>query len=396
MGSISRNGILVLLACMILTLSLGSVHAFSIFLENLEGRFDVSRSEVSLIYSFALASITVSVLFGHLIYNYLHPVLLVLLIAITAATGCALAAQAMNLHMIWLGYSVLFGGANGLGYGFALQCSAQANPQIKGLSMGCVTATYALGAALAPVPFEILLNQGGFTLAMNGFAIAMLIISPFVAYLLVKGKAVLKVTTPKENRISPRQRWLIVKLWLGYGTAVAAGLMIMGHATEIAKAGGIDDQKVVYAPIIIALFNMLGSLVGGWFSDQATVRQNVMAFPALSVISLIIITVFGGDLLTVCGLALIGFAYGATIVAYPAAVATLFGVVSGVHVYGRIFTAWGMAGLFAPWFSGVLFERFGNYQMALATAAVVGVASVAIAHFFPADSSRIPDGEEKN
>lgn len=209
MGSINRNGIFILLACMILTLALGSVHAFSIFLENLEGRFDVTRSEVSLIYSFSLACITVSVLFGHLIFNHLHPVLLVLLISLTSAAGCALAAQATSLEMIWLGYSVMFGGANGLGYGFALQCSAQANPDIKGFSMGCVTATYALGAALAPVPFEILLNRGGFTLAMNGLAIAMLIISPFVVYLLVKGKAVLTVTKSTRNNLSHQKNGLL-------------------------------------------------------------------------------------------------------------------------------------------------------------------------------------------
>lgn len=396
MGPSSRNGILVLLACMILTLALGSVHAFSIFLDNLEERFDVSRSEVSLIYSFALASITVSVFFGHHIYNRLHPVLLLSLIILISSAGCVLSAEAPNLYIVWLGYSVLFGGANGLGYGFALQCSAQANPSIKGLSMGCVTATYALGAALAPVPFEILLNRGGFTLAMNGLAIAMLIISPFVVYLLVKGKAILKVTEPKENNIVPGQRWLIVKLWFGYGTAVAAGLMIMGHATGIAKSGNIDDQQVVYAPIIIALFNMFGSLVGGWFSDKVTIRKSLMAFPALSIASLIIISLFGGSLVTVCGLALIGFTYGATIVAYPAAVVTLFGVVSGVRVYGRVFTAWGMAGLFAPWFAGVLFEHFGNYQIALATAASVGVVSVMIAYSLPTESGNIPDGEVKN
>ena len=395
-GPMSRDGILVLLACMILTLALGSVHAFSIFLETLEGRFDVSRSEVSLIYSFSLVCITIAVLFGHLIFNHLHSVLLVSLIALTSAAGCALAAQATNLHMIWLGYSVMFGTANGLGYGFALQCSAQANPNTKGFSMGCVTATYALGAALVPIPFELLLHRGGFTLAMNGLAIAMLIILPFIIYLLLKGKGVLKVPKPTKKGISPRQRFLVVKLWLGYGTAVAAGLMIMGHATGIAKAGGLDAEEVVYAPIIIALFNMLGSLLGGWFADQTTVRQSVMAFPGLSVISLIIIIYFGGGVVTVCGLALIGLAYGATIVAYPAAVATVFGVGAGVRVYGQVFTAWGAAGLIAPWFAGVLFERTENYNMALVAAASVGVVSVLIACLLPTDRAIISDGTEQS
>ena len=387
---------LVLLACMILTIALGSLHAFSVFLETLEGHFEASRSDVSLIYSFALAALTISVLFGHLFYDRLRPVFLVSLILILAAAGSALAAQATNLPMVWLGYSLLFGGANGLGYGFALQCAAQSNPDMKGVAMGCVTATYALGAALAPIPFELLLRLGGFASAMNGLAIVLLAILPLAAFLLHKGKARLKATKPRKNGKSIRQIWLVVKLWLGYGTAVAAGLMIMGHATGIAKASGLNAQLVVSAPIVIAVFNMFGSLVGGWFADKATVRQTVMAFSALSVFALFAIALFGGGAMTICGLALIGFAYGGTIVAYPAAVASMFGVVAGVRVYGRVFTAWGIAGLFAPWFAGILFERSGDYQIALAAAAIVGAASLITARFLPFDGGVVPDRESKD
>lgn len=144
-----------------------------------------------------------------------------------------------------------------------------------------------------------------------------------------------------------------------------------------------------------SVFNMFGSLVGGCFADQTTVRKSVIVFPALSVISLIIILFFGGGVVTLCGVALIGFTYGATIVTYPAAVSTLYGVVPGVRVYGQVFTAWGIAGLFAPWFAGVLFERSGNYKMALMTAAIVGVISVVIAGSLPAYRSILADDEEK-
>ena len=55
-----------------------------------------------------------------------------------------------------------------------------------------------------------------------------------------------------------------------------------------------------------------------------------------------------------------------------------------------------MAGLFAPWFAGVLFERSGNYKIALIAAAVVGAISVVISHFLPGDRDIIPGGEGKN
>lgn len=390
-GHPTRNGLLVLLAGMMLTLVLGSVHAFSVFLEPLEARFDASRSQVSMTYSLALACLTISVLFGHLIYARVRPALLAILVCLIAAAGSVLAARADDLQTVWLGYSVLFGGANGLGYGFALQISAQANPERKGLAMGLVTACYALGAAIAPIPFKAMLNGFGFTGAMMGLAIALAVVAPVVAGLLAKAKAELKVSQPAENSGFAPQRGLMIRLWVGYGTAVAAGLMAIGHATGIARAGGLGDWLVLSAPIVIAVFNMLGSLLGGWLADRATVRQMLMAFPALSAAALFTIALFDSGPVVLFGLAAIGFTYGAIIAVYPAAVASLFGAVVGVRVYGRVFTAWGTAGLLAPWFAGFLYERFGDYQIALAAAGCTALASLLVVWFVPVDHLAGPE-----
>jgi len=60
---------LILIASMLVTFVLGSVHAFSVFIVPLEGLLHLPRSEISLIYSFALVSITISVLLGYRIYS---------------------------------------------------------------------------------------------------------------------------------------------------------------------------------------------------------------------------------------------------------------------------------------------------------------------------------------
>ncbi len=367
---------MVLLAGMMLSLVLGSLHAFSVFLESLEARFGAARSDVSLTYSLALACLTVGVLFGHLVYARIRPAFLLVLLCLVAAAGSTLAAGADSLAELWLGYSLLFGGANGLGYGFALQISAQANSKRKGLAMGLVTAAYALGAVIAPVPFEFLLQRSGFAAAMMGLAVVLVAIAPIAAGLLAKAGAELKVSQPAENKGAPPQRMLIVKMWLGYGTAAAAGLMAIGHATGIARAGGLSDWQVLMAPIVIALLNMLGSLLGGRLADQAGVRLMLMVFPALSAAVLITLALFPDGIFVLLGLAAIGFTYGAVITVYPAAVATLFGADAAVRIYGRIFTAWGAAGLLAPWFAGYLYEAFGDYRIALAVAGGAGLTSL--------------------
>jgi hypothetical protein len=63
-----HNRVYVVLSAAILAMVLGSVHAFSVFLEPLEAQFNASRTSVSLTYSFALVTLTIAVLWGHNLY----------------------------------------------------------------------------------------------------------------------------------------------------------------------------------------------------------------------------------------------------------------------------------------------------------------------------------------
>jgi len=82
-----NNTRLTLLASMLVTFVLGSVHAFSVFLVPLETLLQQPRSEISLIYSFALVALTLAVLLGYRIYGLLPAWLLVLCTCLLAAAG---------------------------------------------------------------------------------------------------------------------------------------------------------------------------------------------------------------------------------------------------------------------------------------------------------------------
>ena len=82
---------------------------------------------------------------------------------------------------------------------------------------------------------------------------------------------------------------------------------------------------------------------------------------------------------TLWGLALVGFAYGAIIAAYPAVISTLFGAVNSIQVYGLVFTAWGAAGFLGPWLAGLFYDANGDYRLALLLAAIAGVLSATVA-----------------
>ena len=369
------TGIMVLSATSLVSAVLGSIHAFSVFLHPLEVQFDATRSAVSLTYSLALVALTFAVLVGPRIYGRWSAASLILGACVLAASGALLAGVAGSLWGMWLGYSLIFGLANGVGYGFGLQLAAQYMPGREGLAMGVVTASYALGAVLSPGLFDLAVSARGVSAAMMALAGTLLLIGLLSATLLRLVKA--QFNAPEQRRrIKSATGRSQVLLWIGYFGGVLAGLMVIGHAAGIAAALRPELAPWI-APVIIAACNLVGSLVGGRLADRVSLGALLATLAFVTSATLALLAAFGQVGGIMVGFGVVGFAYGGTIAAYPAAVAKLFGMHDSAEIYGRIFTAWGCAGLLGPWLAGLLFDWRGDYQIALLTAAGAGVISVA-------------------
>lgn len=363
-------------ALALLSFVLGSVHAFSVLVEPLVAQFGSSVTAVSAIYSLALVSITVMVSIGHRFYAATSSVVIVGILSAFAVGGVLLAGFGGSLVLVWLGYGVLFGAANGAGYGYALQLSAQVSPSREGLAMGGITAAYAVGATLFPAIYDVALTEG-FAFAMTVLAIALGTVGLIACCLLAWSGA--RFRTIEHGAVVPdvstRQ---IALLWGAYGAAVLAGLMTMGHAVGIARSLGVAETLLVAAPMIVAVCNMGGSLTGGWLTDRMPPRLLLTALPLVSAAALTVLAL-GLPLPVLAALGVIGLIYGAVISAYPAAIARRYSVAAGVPVYGKVFTAWAVAGICGPMLAGALFDATGTFRMALAVAAALSCASAAIA-----------------
>lgn len=373
-----RDGWLVLVAASLFSAVLGSVHAFSVFLQPLEAQFEVGRSATSLIYSGTLICLTVAVLFGHRIYARVSAAAFVFLTALMGGLGALVAGYAPNLLFVWLGYCMLFGFANGLGYGFGLQIAAQFNPGHEGFAMGLVTATYALGAVLSPVLFEWALDAGGFRRAMAGLACGVMVTGILSAMAMQAAHAGFldDASDAKEPEAAPVSSASITLLWVTYFGGVMAGLMIIGHAAGIA-AEAEGARQTWLAPAILALCNLGGSLTGGSWADRYPARLTFALLSSLTVLALLALAGDPGFSFVLASLGVVGFAYGGTIAAHPAYIAKQYGRQNSAKVYGRVFTAWGTAGLAGPWLAGALYDSGGTYLSAFLIAACFGCVSVA-------------------
>lgn len=371
------QGYSVLAGSVVLMLVLGSVHAFSVFLEAMETTFHVSRASSSITYSLALITLTVFVLYGHHFFRRLTSAQLAIVVCLVASIGCLLAAYANHIALVWIGYGVLFGAANGLGYAYALQFSAQANPYIGGSAMGLVTASYGLGAAVAPLPLYALLNEYGFQAGMIGLSITLIAIGPIVAFLFAQSKRNLIVESTTNRPATAVPTTDLMRLWVAYGTAVFSGLMVIGHATGIAQSVGLNNDQLYIAPMVIALANVVGSLLGGYLLDKLGTRKLLSSVAFLSTFALVSMSIWPVPSGTLLALGVVGFSYGATIAAFPAAISKSYGSIDGIRIYGKVFTAWGTAGLIAPWSAGILYEWTGGYTVTILLAALFGIASIA-------------------
>ncbi len=371
----------VITACSLLTLVFGSVHAFSVLLSGLESTLHQDRAAVSLTYSLALAALTLAVLAGHRVFGRFSPPVFVALVTATAAAGLIAAAWTGTLVGWWLGYGLIFGAANGLAYGYGLQLAAQANQNRPGMAMGLVTAVYALGASLAAPALAAAQTAFGPSGALVLLAVA-IVAAGSVAALILAHTGLAFQNEPERPLGATKTSGPILPWWLSYGLGVAAGLMTAGQAAGMAAAAGLSLHMAVAATAAFAVANMVGGLAAGWAADRFALGRLLGLLPLISAAAAIVLLVKGGALLVVTAIAGLGGAYGALIALYPAAIATRFGMLAGPRIYGRVFTAWGLAGLTAPWFSALLYDATGSYALPLAVSAAVSVASSLTAFAF--------------
>ncbi len=384
----ARGAVLALGAAILLNLPLGSLYAFSLFLEPLQRALGAGRGEVSAVFSLATVAFTAAMLLTPTAYGRARPGILALLGCALGAAGLAIAAFASGVVAIALGYGVMFGAASGIGYSVALQAVNHAMPDRRGLATGIAVAAYGAGAVLFAPLFRLALGEVG--LAGTFLALCALLLLAGLAATVLLGRTGIgfdAIGTEHGNGTADVGGMTVWLLWAGFLFGAAAGLMAIGHAAAIVTATGGGLGMATTGAVLIALGNAAGRLGAGTLADRMPVRAILMAAALLAAAALAGLALFPGPVMALAALSAVGLAYGAMAGGYPAAVAVLFGVDRVGRVYGRVFTAWGLAGLTAPWVAGALFDATGGYGLALALAAAAALASFAASAFLPRAAS---------
>ncbi len=371
----------VIAGCLLLSLIMGSIHAFSLLLEPIETKFFVSRSFSSFTYSLSLICITAAVYFGSHIYNRFSPTKIVLIVMSLSTFGTLISGFSTSIYFVWIGYGIFFGFANGLGYGYTLQYSAIALPESKALMMGLVTASYGLGSTIAPIFYRNTNLIGGFENTMTYLSILFFIITFLVLFLFRFSN--LKFDLEKGLPIQLKDYKPINKylLWVIYGCSISAGLMCFGHAVGIAKSYYVSNEYIYFIPIIMGFVNMTGGILFSSLIQYFHYKNIILFLPILTTFSLLLLFLFPSKISVFIGLPLISISYGGIIAIYPSMINKLVGNTAGIKIYGFVFTAWGFFGLLMPFLAGKTFDMLNNYSLIILITTILSVFPIFIIYF---------------
>ena len=363
---------------------LGSLYAFSVFLEPLEALLGLSRADLALVFALASAGFGVGMNLAPQVYGLASPPVLMLACACSSTLGIALAATAPGLAQLAIGYGVLFGAGGGAAYILAQQTVNLAVRTRHGLVNGYVVSLYPLGAMIAAPLFGWSIRQFGVRATLAELAAVLAVTGSIAAWLIARSGVTLAAAAasaaPREDE---RQRPVFWRLSLVFFLAASAGLMVLSQAAGIITAYGGATTLAVYGTTFIAGTIAVARLGGGWMVDWLTIPTVAAGAHAVSLAGNAALTLWPGPEVSVVALALVGLGYGLISGVTAAAVAVYWRRALYGRMAGRIYLAWCAAAIVLPIVAGRLFDLTQSYGTAILIAGGGNVLGIVVALGLP-------------
>jgi OFA family oxalate/formate antiporter-like MFS transporter len=167
--------------------------------------------------------------------------------------------------------------------------------------------------------------------------------------------------------------------WALYFCGVFGGLMTIAHAAPLLQSKFPGTTLSSLAVMLVALGNIAGSIGGGLWAQYASPRHALALPVMIGIVAMALLLLAHNQPLALAALAAVGIAYGGLIAAIPVVILTCVGPQGFAYAFGRIFSAWGLAGLVGPPLAGLLFDYSGTYNSALLAALSMSLAALILA-----------------
>ena len=376
-----------------MTLALGTLYAWSVFVGPLENEFGWKRAQISVIFTLATVMSAAAMLIGGRVQDRIGPFPIAVTGSVLFSLSFVLFSRTTSLYYVYFVYGVLGGLGTGLGYGVVVPVIAKWFPDKRGLATGVALGGFGGGSAIfGPIANLVLIPRFGWRVSCLVLAAIFLPMTMTGALLLrnpvikpqSSGEGLDFKTDTGRHQFTPSEVLstpTFYLLWLGVGLGSTAGLMVISQLIPFAKSQGITSAALATMGLVVgACGNASGRVLSGWLSDvigrlntlRLMLAMSVGVMPALywegSRLAALYVLIFA-----------VYFGYGALSSVIPATVSDFWGTRYAGSNYGAIFTAWGFSGVLGPTIAGVLFDRYRDYGAAFYTAAVLAaIASICV------------------
>lgn len=357
----------------------GGLYAWSIFVPALRADYDLSSTQLAMVFSATMAFFTATMVVVGPIQERHGPRGLLLLAGTLFAAGHLAAARSDGGFLALLvGLGILGGTAIGLGYVTALSVCAKSFPRRCGLATGVVVAGFGASSVVISQVATAELARGLDVLELLGRVGAVYaVVVAGSGFILSPPNAPLCPAEPSSTQTrtsalaDPRTHALLVGMFAG----TFGGLLVVSHLHPLVLNAGSSPQFATWAVGAFALGNAMGRVLWGQLADRAG-RATITASLVCLIAALLLLSAATSPKALIGASAFLGLCFGAAFVVYAAQVVRDHGPSGLGLVYPWVFLSYGLAGIAGPVIGGWLADAMGDYRYATLLAA--GVAAIGV------------------
>lgn len=354
---------------LLLHLSVGSVYAFSLFVEPLVQYMGHSSSKIQFAFSLAIFFLGMSAAFcGKLVErNITKSAIIGTSCFISGLCLSALAVYYKSLIGLYIGYGVI--GGIGLGVTYLTPCKTlmlhfKGN---KGLAMGLSVMGFGFASTIAsPIIIQLLNYINIYSVFL---ALALIYILPMCISIKLLKKPIEEAEYDKNNIVKFNYKQELFKdkffimSWLMFFINIHCGLALISSAASIMKVNNINIQMVTLIVSIMGVCNGLGRLVYSTISDYLSKRIYIYCIIfLLAILSILSIIYIPNTFIIGLVFCMIASLYGSGFSNIAPLLSDKYGMINISKIHGLILTAWGIAGLTGNSMTSLVYYMTNNYQ----------------------------------
>ena len=353
------------LPALFIHLSIGSVYAWSLFVEPIANYINATQSSVQFAFSLAIFFLGMSAAFGgSIVEKDIHKSSLISCICF--CSGLLLTAFAIyikSLLLIYIVYGCLMGIGLGIGYITPIKTLMLWFKDQKGLATGIAVCAFGFASAIASPIITALLTNGN--LPSCFIKLSLIYFLPmFIAHFLIKKPEWYEENTTKSNfnikALLHNSQFILI--WFVFFLNISAGLSLISTASNILKLSAISPMLISICISIMGIFNGIGRLIFSAISDRLKNRSSI--YILISLISFIVTIkafVIPQTISIPIILIIISACYGAGFSCLPSLLSDIFGMDNISKIHGITLTAWALAGLVGNQISSIVFGIYQSY-----------------------------------